>query len=53
MELSTIDMIDQQMDYIHNPIKAGFVDDPAAWEWSSCMSYERQVEAKLEIVFIV
>ncbi|WP_255518145.1 hypothetical protein [Fulvivirga sp. M361] len=54
VELSTNKMMDQRLDYIHNnPMEAGFVDDPVAWEWSSCMSYERQVEGKLAIVFVV
>ncbi|TRX51580.1 transposase [Fulvivirga sp. M361] len=54
VELSTNEMMDQRLDYIHNnPMEAGFVDDLVAWEWSSCMSYERQVGGKLAIVFVV
>ena len=46
-------MMDQRLDYIHhNPVVAGFVDDPVAWEWSSCADYERSVEGKLALVFI-
>ncbi len=53
MELSINQMMDQRLDYIHNnPVEAGFVDDPAAWEWSSCSDYERGVEGKLKLEFI-
>ena len=53
VELSTNEMIDQRLDYIHNnPVEAGFVDDPVAWEWSSCSDYERGVEGKLKLEFI-
>lgn len=53
VELSTNEMMDQRLDYVHNnPVEAGFVDDPASWEWSSCASYERGVENKLKLSFI-
>ena len=53
VELSTNDMMDQRLTYIHNnPVEAGFVDDPSAWRWSSCASYERDVDSKIEVVYI-
>ena len=52
-ELSTYEMIDQRLNYIHNNLlEAGFVDDPAAWQWSSCASYEKGVKGKLDLVYI-
>ena len=40
IELSTNEMIEQRIDYIHNnPVEEGFVDDPAAWIFSSARDY--------------
>lgn len=37
--------MDQRLAYVHNnPVGAGFVDEPRAWAWSSCRSYETGVE---------
>ena len=45
--------MDQRLDYIHNnPVDAGFVDDPTAWIWSSCIAYESEFEGKIQIEFI-
>lgn len=41
IELSTNEIIDQRIDYIHNnPVKAGFVDNAADWLYSSARDYE-------------
>ena len=51
IELSSNRMMYQRLDYIHNnPVKAGFVNNPAAWSWSSCTSYEMGLSSGLEIV---
>ena len=53
IELSSNEMMDQRLEYIHNnPVAAGFVNDPSAWEWSSCASYERGVSGKLVLEYI-
>ena len=53
IHLCTNEMIDQRLEYIHNnPVEAGFVDDPNAWEWSSCRSYERSLADRLALTFI-
>ena len=53
IELSTIEMIYQRLEYVHNnPVEAGFIDDPRAWIWSSCAAYEKGVEGKLDLIFI-
>lgn len=53
IELSTNEMMDQRLDYIHdNPVEAGFVDDPTAWLWSSCAAYDNEVEGKITLDFI-
>ena len=53
IELSTKEMIDQRLDYIHNnPVTGGFVDDPTAWQWSSCADYEKGLAGKLNLVYL-
>lgn len=40
IELSTNMMIDQRLDYLHmNPVKAGFVEQPRDWLFSSARNY--------------
>ncbi len=40
IELSTNEMIDQRLDYLHaNPMKAGFVTKPEHWLYSSAKNY--------------
>jgi len=40
IELSTNEMIDQRLDYVHNnPVEAGFVDKVEDWVWSSARQY--------------
>jgi len=53
IELSSNEMMDQRLDYIHNnPVEAGFVDDPNSWVWSSCSSYQKNKEGKIDVCFI-
>lgn len=53
IELTTNEMMDQRLAYIHNnPLEAGFVDNPSAWVWSSCSDYEKGIKGKLEINYI-
>lgn len=40
VELSNSEMTQQKLEYLHNnPVEAGFVDDPAAWLYSSVRDY--------------
>jgi len=40
VELSTNEMISQRLEYLHmNPVKAGFVDQPQDWLFSSAKQY--------------
>lgn len=53
IELSSNEMMDQRLDYIHNnPVEAGFVDDPNSWIWSSCSSYQKNAQGKIDVYFI-
>ncbi|MEM8845419.1 MAG: transposase, partial [Pseudomonadota bacterium] len=53
IELSTNEMMDQRLNYIHNnPVEAGFVSDPSAWIWSSCASYECDALGLIDLVYI-
>lgn len=39
-QLTTVDMVNQKMAYLHNnPVKSGFVSDPADWRYSSASDY--------------
>lgn len=41
IELSTNEIMQQRVDYIHNnPVKAGFVESPSDWIFSSARDYE-------------
>ena len=53
VEISTIEIMDQRLEYIHNnPLEAGIVDDPCAWIWSSCAAYKRGMKGKIDLVFL-
>ncbi|GJM62724.1 REP-associated tyrosine transposase [Persicobacter diffluens] len=50
--LSTNDMLDQKLDYIHqNPVKSGLVFDARDWIWSSARQYAGEF-GKLTISFL-
>lgn len=53
IELNSNELMAQRLDYVHNnPVEAGFVSDPSAWIWSSCLSYYSGVEGMIELSFI-
>jgi len=53
IELSSNEMIDQRLDYIHmNPVAAGFVDVPEAWLYSSARDYHGTAKGKIELIYI-
>ncbi|MTI19870.1 transposase [Fulvivirga sp. RKSG066] len=53
IQLDTNELMDQRLEYVHNnPCEAGFVDDPCAWTWSSCSSYQRGVASPIPLVYI-
>lgn len=40
IELSSNDMLNQRLHYLHNnPVEAGFVDSPECWKYSSARDY--------------
>ena len=50
--LSTNYMMDQRLNYIHNnPVKAGLVDVPDKWKWSSAIDYYGG-KGLIDIIFI-
>ena len=52
VELSTNVMMEQRLNYIHNnPVKAGLIDSPENWKWSSAVDYFGG-EGLLEITFL-
>jgi len=52
IELSSNEFIDQRLDYIHdNPVKAGFVEKPSDWLYSSARDYEG-VKGLIEVVHL-
>lgn len=54
VELNTNFMMDQRLGYIHyNPVKAGFVNDPSAWLYSSARDYRNNEKGLLDLVFLV
>jgi len=54
IELNTIKITHQRLDYLHeNPVKAGFVEDPSHWLYSSARDYEQEVKGMLEIECLI
>ncbi|MEM8894882.1 MAG: transposase [Bacteroidota bacterium] len=52
IELDTNYMMVQKLDYLHNnPVKAGIVDEPSDYRYSSARDYEGRV-GQLDILFI-
>ncbi|NDK54669.1 transposase [Pontibacter sp. BT213] len=46
-------MIEQKLEYLHqNPVKAGFVEEPEHWYYSSARDYAGQ-KGRLEVVWLV
>ncbi|MBA4055617.1 MAG: hypothetical protein C0490_12960 [Marivirga sp.] len=53
IELSSPELIDQKMDYIHlNPVAAGFVDVPEAWVYSSARDYAGVAKGFIDLVYL-
>lgn len=51
--LDSNEIMDQKLDYIHmNPVKAGFVDRPEAWLYSSAADYMNERKGMIELVYI-
>jgi len=54
VELTTKEMIDQRIDYLHkNPVKAGLVWEPADYKYSSGIDYYKQEKGLIEIQLLV
>ncbi|UXP33895.1 hypothetical protein N6H18_08045 [Reichenbachiella agarivorans] len=52
VELSTNEIIDQRLDYVHNnPVEAGFVYKPEDWVWSSARQYAGEI-GELDISYV-
>ena len=52
VELSTNQMLDQRLEYLHqNPVKAGFVEKPEEWYYSSARDYAGE-KGRLDVVLI-
>lgn len=50
-QVRTSDFFNQKLDYIHNnPVRAGFIANPAAWKYSSAGFYYREDESVVPIV---
>ena len=53
IELSTNQLIDQRLAYIHNnPVEAGFVLSPEMWQYSSAIDYYSEANGMLNIDII-
>ncbi len=53
IELNTNNIMDQKLAYLHNnPVEAGFVDEPAAYTYSSARNYATNKKGLLNIKFI-
>ncbi len=53
IELDTSYLIDQKMEYIHeNPVKAGFVENPEHWLYSSARDYYMDQPGLLDIYYL-
>jgi putative transposase len=53
IELSTNEMMDQRLDYIHNnPVESGIVDKAEEYIYSSARDYYSNVKGLLEVKFI-
>ncbi len=53
IELSTNEIIEQRLEYIHlNPVASGFVDLPEAWLCSSARDYAGTAKGSIDIIYI-
>lgn len=52
VELSNNELMEQRLQYLHqNPVKAGFVEEPEQWYYSSARDYAGE-KGRLEVVLI-
>lgn len=52
VELSNSELLEQRLEYLHqNPVKAGFVEEPEQWYYSSARDYAGQ-QGRLKVVLI-
>ena len=52
VELSTNELMEQRLEYLHqNPVKAGFVEEPEQWYYSSARDYAGQ-KGRLNVVLM-
>lgn len=50
IELWSPDVIQQKIDYIHNnPVKAGYVNAPEHWKYSSAVDYNTDIKGLVEL----
>jgi len=53
IELTSNEMIEQKLDYIHfNPVAAGFVDVPEAWTYSSARDYAGTSKGFIDLIYL-
>ncbi len=53
IELYSNKLMEQKLEYIHqNPVKAGFVESPEHWRYSSAADYVSNRKGLLDIIFI-
>ncbi len=53
IELSNSEILKQKLNYIHyNPVKAGFVDEPWFWKYSSATDYYEDKKGLIDIALI-
>ena len=53
IELSTKEMVDQRLNYIHNnPVEAGFVLEAESWHWGSARDYIKEEKGYVDLCFV-
>ncbi len=53
IELDSNEMIDSRLNYLHNnPVKAGFVENPEDWCYSSAADYSGGKKGLIDIIFL-
>lgn len=51
--LNSYDVIMQKLDYIHqNPVRAGFVDRPEDWRYSSAKNYYTKEQTVIDVILL-
>jgi putative transposase len=53
IQLDTIEMINQRLEYIHNnPVEQGFVQKAEEWNDSSCAAYYGTGNSEIELIYL-